>query len=50
MNLAAKILFIAVTLGSFALFSRTVLLDSGEKAIIRGYLRGAGVPVVGTVE
>ena len=50
MDLAAKGLFLAATLGFFALLSWTVLFDIGEKAIIRGYLRSADVPAVGTVE
>jgi O-antigen/teichoic acid export membrane protein len=50
MNFVTKALFIAPALGSFALLGWTVLLDIDEKAIIRGYLRSAGIPAEGTVE
>lgn len=50
MDLAAKGLFLAGALGSFALLSWTVLLDSNEKAVVRGYLHSASVPAAGAAE
>ena len=44
MDLTATGLFLAATLGFFALLSWTVLFDIGEKAIIRGFCEARMFP------
>lgn len=47
MELAAKGLFLGLTLCSFAFLGWTVLLDPAERDIVRGYARIAGMAAIG---
>jgi O-antigen/teichoic acid export membrane protein len=46
MDLALKGLFLAVTLGLFAVAAWTVLLEPAEREFVRGYARSAGLAAV----